>query len=110
MTTFVLKHLQRIMEFRNSPAARDCLVVDVDYYRMVENPVAVVDEVYRALGMSMSDAVERRLSQWTANNPKGKRGTHRYSPPEFGLRPELTEDSFSAYRQRFGVRREHSGS
>lgn len=106
MTTFVLKNLQRIMEFRNSRAAQDCPVVDVDYYRMVETPVAVVDEVYRALGMSMSDAVERRLSQWTANNPKGKRGTHRYTSEEFGLRPERTEDAFSAYRERFGVRRE----
>jgi hypothetical protein len=85
-------------------------VVDVDYYRMVENPVAVVDEVYRALGMSLSDAVERRLSQWTANNPKGKRGTHCYTSEEFGLRPERTDEAFSAYRERFGVRREDSGS
>jgi len=110
MTTFVLKHVQRIMEFRNSPAAHDCPVMDVDYYRMVDNPVAVVDEVYRAVGMSMSDAVERRLSQWTANNPKGKHGAHRYTAEEFGLRPERTENAFSAYRARFGVRRERSES
>jgi hypothetical protein len=106
MTAFVLKHVQRIIDFRNSPAARQCAVVDIDYYRLVDQPVAVLDEVYRALGMQMSEGVERRLSQWTADNPKGKRGVHQYSAQEFGLQPELTEHVFSAYRERFGLRRE----
>lgn len=110
MTRFVLKHMQRIMEFRNSPAAQDCVIVDVDYYRMVDNPIAIVDEIYRAISMTMSGPVEQRLAQWTAANPKGKRGAHRYTAEEFGLRPERTEEAFSAYRARFNVRRESEGS
>lgn len=108
MTRFVLKHMQRIMEFRDSSAARDCLMVDVDYYRMVANPLVVVDEIYRAVGMSMSAAVEGRLAQWTAANPKGKRGAHRYAADQFGLQPARTAAPFTAYRERFGVAREQA--
>lgn len=106
MSRFVLKHLERIVEFRDSPPARDCTIVDVDYYRLVDQPLAVVDEVYRAIGMTMSPAVEQRLASWTRANPKGKRGAHRYTADEFGLQRTGTGDAFSRYRDRFGIRSE----
>jgi hypothetical protein len=108
MSAFVAKHIERILEYRAPGAMGESAVVDVDYYRMVADPVGVSEEVYRGLGMSMSPEVEERLARWTQANPKGKRGAHRYAAADFALDSRRTEDVFSAYRARFGVRREAS--
>ncbi len=108
MSAFVAKHVERILEDRASGVLGGCAVVDVDYYRMVADPVAVSEEIYRGLGMSMSPEVEARLERFSRANPKGKRGAHQYAAADFGLDPRRTESVFSAYRTRFGVRREAS--
>ncbi len=106
MGAFVAKHVERILEYRAPGAMRENAVVDVDYDRMVADPVRISEEIYRGLGMTMSPEVEARLARWTQANPKGKRGAHRYAAADFALDPQRTESIFSAYRARFGIRRE----
>jgi len=121
MSVFVARHVERILAFRSpassattgaagSPRAAGALdgavVVDVDYDRLVADPVAVTDAIYAAVGMPMADAVAARLARWTAENPKGRRGAHRYAAGDFALDPAETEAVFAAYRARFGIRRE----
>ncbi len=106
MSAFVARHVERILEARAPGAMGERAVVDVDYDRMVADPVGISESIYRGLGMSMSPEVEERLVRFASANPKGKRGAHHYSAADFGLDSRRTEGVFSAYRAHFGVRRE----
>jgi hypothetical protein len=90
------------MAYREGPNG-NAGVIDVDYYRLVADPVQVLDEIYAGLGMAMPDAVRRRLAEWIEANPKGKRGAHRYDLADYGLAPDASPAVFDTYRRRFGV-------
>lgn len=99
---FVQRHLERFMAYREGPGG-NAGVIDVDYYRLVAAPVQVLDAIYDGLGMAMPEAVRRRLADWVAANPKGKRGAHRYHLADYGLAPDALPAVFDTYRRRFGV-------
>jgi hypothetical protein len=102
---FVSRHLDRFMAFREGPGGND-RVVDVDYYRLVAEPVSLVEGIYDALGTTMPDRVRGRLLEWIAANPKGKRGEHRYDLADYGLNREALPPTFSDYRRRFAIAQE----
>lgn len=102
MWDFVGKHIDRFLEFRNSGAA-DHGVVDVDYYRLVNDPVATVGAVYEAVEMEMPDEVRVKLADWTARNPKGKRGEHAYRLEDYGLDFDQVNARFAAYRRLYSL-------
>jgi hypothetical protein len=106
MLHFVHRHIDRFLEFRAGPGGNES-VVDVDYYRLVADPVSTVAEIYQRAGLTMTDSVRGELSKWTAANPKGRRGTHDYRFADYGLDLDDVEARFAPYRQRFGIRREH---
>ncbi len=39
-------------------------------------------------------------------NPKNKRGAHRYEPEDFGLTREQLDRNFAPYRERYGIERQ----
>lgn len=102
MLHFVGRHLDRFLRVRNGPGGND-RVIDVDYYRLVADPVAVVGEIYDRAGMDMSAPVQGELAAWTEANPKGKRGVHAYSLADYGLDFDAVNAVFAPYRRRFRV-------
>jgi hypothetical protein len=102
MLHFVTAHIDRFLAYRDEPGGNDG-IVDVDYYRLVADPVATVCEVYDRIGMKMPDSVRGRLAAWTKANPKGKRGKHEYRLADYGLDSEAVDAAFAGYRRRFGV-------
>jgi len=102
MLHFVGRHLDRFLAFRDGPGGDDG-VIDVDYYRLVADPVATMAEIYDRAGMEMSAAVRLQLAGWTAANPKGQRGTHNYHLADYGLDPGTVNAMFEPYRRRFQV-------
>jgi hypothetical protein len=59
--------------------------------------MAVVERVYEAFGLSMSDESRAAMQAHIDANPKGKHGKHEYNLAEYGLTRELIEDRFAFY-------------
>jgi hypothetical protein len=103
MLHFVKAHIGRFMAYR---AKGDQGVVDVDYYRLVAEPVSTVGEIYERIGMTMPDTVCARLAGWIEANPKGKRGRHEYRLADYGL-DAGADTIFAEYRGRFDIQPEN---
>jgi Sulfotransferase family len=109
MLHFVSRHLDRFLGYRDGPGGDDG-VIDVDYYRLVADPVAIVGAIYNRVGMEMSAPVQAELAGWTAANPKGKRGAHAYSLADYGLDFDAVNGAFEPYRRRFRIGLEVDGA
>jgi hypothetical protein len=105
MLRFVKAHIDRFLAYRDS-AGGDEGIIDVDYYRLVADPVSTVASIYDRTDITMPNTVRARLGAWTEANPKGKRGRHEYRLLDYGLDTIAVDEVFADYRQRFGVRRE----
>lgn len=107
MLHFVGRHIDRIMQFAAGPDADK--VVHVDYYRMLDNPAAVITEVQKGLGVDTPEATLNAVAEWHANNPKGARGANPYSLEQFGLDPDAVAERYGDYMVRFAIPREQAG-
>jgi hypothetical protein len=107
MLDFVRRHIDRIMAFCQSP--RGNLVTHVDYYRVVDNPAAVMAEVHSGLGIDTPDEVRNAVADWRESNPKGARGANPYSIEQFGINPDEAAALYSDYMRYFDIPRESEG-
>ncbi len=107
MRDFIRAHVDRIMEFCTSPRADR--VVHVDYYRVVDNPAAVMAEVHTALGIGTPDEVRDAVAAWREKNPKGARGANPYALEQFGLNAAEIAELFADYTRHFDIPREKDG-
>src|SRR6185312_6379240 len=105
MMDFVARHLGRFMQFR-AASGGDAGIIDVDYYRLVADPIATVGGIYDRAGLPMPESVRTHLLTWTAANPKDKRGVHSYRLADYGLDIGMVDDWFQDYRRRFAVKLE----
>ncbi len=89
------------MSLEKGLASRDTLppemFVDMSQREFVENPMAVVDRVYDAFGMQLSDDSRAALQAHIDNNPKGKHGRHEYDLAEYGLTSAMIAERFAFY-------------
>src|SRR5579883_1166900 len=103
MWRFVDKHIERLMAFDD----RSVRVLNVDYYRLVADPVREMAAIYEQLGMAMPAAVRAKLGDWTERNPKGKRGQHRYRLEDYGVDLADVNAGFADYRARYAIPMEY---
>jgi hypothetical protein len=107
MLDFVRRHIDRILAFCKSPQGGR--VTHVDYYRVVDNPEAVMREVHAALGIESPEEVRTAVADWRRRNPPGARGSNPYSLEQFGLDPDEVAELYSDYRRYFDIPREQQG-
>lgn len=107
MLHFVRRHIDRILAFTAGPDAGR--IVHVDYYRMLDDPAAVMADVHAGLGLDSPEAVRQAVADWHRDNPKGARGANPYALEGFGLDPEAVAEQFCDYMRRFDVPREAQG-
>jgi hypothetical protein len=107
MFDFVRRHVDRIMAFCQSPQG-GC-VTHVDYYRVVDNPAAVIAEVHAALGIDSPEEVRAAVADWCQRNPKGARGANPYTLEQFGLDADEVAEQYGAYMRYFDIPREREG-
>jgi Sulfotransferase family len=107
MIHFVRRHIDRIMSFCKSP--RSNRVTHVDYYRVVDNPAAVMTEVHQGLGIDSPAEVRSAVASWRESNPKNARGANAYSFEQFGIDPDEAAELYSDYMQYFDIPRERDG-
>ena len=107
MTHFVQRHIERIMELVNGPHAER--VIHVDYYSLVNDPVAKMIGVHKALGIDTPEEVCQAVADWRQANPKNARGVNDYSLEQYGLEESRLEKQFSEYSGYFRIPREQEG-
>ena len=58
---------------------------DVDYRKLMADPLGVSRELFEWLGTGLGEATESRMRCWLEDNPQGKHGVHRYDPADLGV-------------------------
>jgi hypothetical protein len=107
MMHFVQRHIDRILEFDRGEQGRR--VVHVDYYALVANPVAALQEIHAGLGIESPAEVVEAVSQWRRANPKNARGRNDYTLEQWGLEAVAVAERFGDYMRRFDIPREQEG-
>ena len=69
--------------------------VDVDYTRMVHEPLTVLAEVYDAAGLELTGATVANAQAWLDANPQGAGGRHSYDLGDYGLDPDDIRSRFA---------------
>jgi hypothetical protein len=71
---------------------------DVSHRQQIADPTVQVKALYAKLGWPYNNALEAKIRQWQANNPKGE---HRFSPEFFGLDANNIAQRFAFYAKHF---------
>jgi hypothetical protein len=107
MFHFISRHVDRIMEFdRSEDGAR---VVHVDYYALIEDPVAQMRRIHAEIGIDTPADVANAVAAWHRANPKNARGRNDYMLEQYGLDPDVVTSRFAAYIRRFAIPTECDG-
>ena len=77
--------------------------VDVSYYDLMADPIAEVRQICERAGIGFDSNDERAARQYLAANPKDRFGKHDYRLEDFGLSPEVVDETFAAYREAHGI-------
>jgi hypothetical protein len=100
---FVLEHFVEGM--RLATAGREALgehrFCDVYQQDFEQRPMQTVERVYDFSGLALSSEVRSTMTKWTADNRRGSRGAHDYTPEEFGLTASHIREAFRDYLERF---------
>jgi hypothetical protein len=77
--------------------------LDVTYTALIDDPLAVVRQIYAQFDLPLTAATETRMRAFLAEHPRGREGHHEYSLQQFGLDAERERERFRIYRERFGL-------
>jgi hypothetical protein len=78
-------------------------VLNVDYHKLMADPMAVLAEICEFLGVAFDGHAQRALRTHLDENRKDKLGKHEYSAASYGLDAAALNEKFAAYRQEYGV-------
>lgn len=78
-------------------------VFDLHYQSFIENPLAMIESLYDAFGLTLESKTIERMEIFINNNEQHKHGGHKYTAAEFGLDGMSELDVFSRYRERFNL-------
>jgi hypothetical protein len=97
------KHLERAIQAREQLRDRKDQFFDVQFRDTVEDPIAVVQKIYTHFDIPFTEEAHRRMRAYIDDNPRGKRGVHRYTLEDFGLDSKRDTQRFETYCEAFGV-------
>ncbi len=80
--------------------------VDVSYYDLVGDPMAVLGKVYEQAGIPFGPDARKAAERTASRNVQHRYGRHVYEPESFGLSREGIEHGLAAYRKRHDIPRE----
>ncbi|MXX62179.1 MAG: sulfotransferase [Holophagales bacterium] len=80
--------------------------VDVSYYDLVDDPMAVLGKIYERAAIPFGPNARKAAERTASRNVQHRYGRHVYTPESFGLSPEVIEQGMAAYRKRHGIPRE----
>jgi hypothetical protein len=74
--------------------------IDVDFRDTVSQSVAVVERIYRRIGLPMTDSTRARIDDYMKTHPREGRPKHEYTLEQFGFKQAELERRFKAYREK----------
>ncbi len=86
---------RRARAFRSSPAADQLRFVDLDYRRLVDDPVSAIATVYAAADLAPPERPADFVADYHRTHPRTAHGAHRYEPADFGLDPGELRERFA---------------
>lgn len=86
-----------------SDAAPPGRIVDVHYADLVRDPLSVVESLYDAAGLPLTDLVRRAMQAWLDEHPQHSAGRHEYDLADYGLDRSMVEAALARYLDRFRV-------
>jgi Sulfotransferase family len=95
--------LEHAIAVRTADEYPEAIFYDMRFSEFIRDQFAVVEKIYDAFGLPMSGAAAAKMKWFVADNPQGKHGIHRYSPEEYGIKPEVVRSDFRAYIERFDL-------
>jgi hypothetical protein len=96
--------LEHVWSVRMAKKYPDAIFLDVLFSDFVRDQFGVVENIYDAFGLPMSEAGAVAMHKFIDENPPGVHGIHRYEPEEYGVRAEAVNDTFRSYIERFDLR------
>ncbi|MCD9624198.1 sulfotransferase family protein [Rhabdothermincola salaria] len=81
----------------------DAVFYDVLFTDFVKDQFAVVESIYDAFDLPMSDEGARAMKAFIDDNPPGKHGVHSYRPEDYGIVPDQIRADFAEYVHHFGL-------
>lgn len=82
---------------------RGARFVDVHFQSLMKDPVDTLRRAYDGMGRPFSEAHGERVLQYLSDKPKGKFGTHRYRPEEWGFTADGLREQLAPYISHFAV-------
>ena len=76
--------------------------LDLQYHDLVRDPLGTVRNIYNRFELVLSAEAEERMQAFLAKERKSK-SSHRYTPEDFGLTPQLIRHHFQAYIDAFDI-------
>lgn len=95
-----LEHAIAVRSARTYPQA---VFYDMRFSEFIRDQFAVVEKIYDAFDLPMTAEAAAKMRWFIADNPQGKHGIHRYSPEEYGIKPEVVRRDFRPYIERFDL-------
>ena len=87
------KVLNHCMKVSNANAGN---FLNLEFNKMIKDPIAEMSEVYNFIGEDFSDQTENAMKVWKEEN-KHEMGAHQYSLEEFGLESSFIDVNFKKY-------------
>jgi hypothetical protein len=102
-TARLRKAVEHGFKVRETGDYPDALFYDMHFTDFVKDQFSVVKDIYASFDIPMSQTGSARMKAFIEDNPKGKHGSHHYSPAEFGVDPERVRAEFLSYIERFNL-------
>ena len=98
--------LNKAVRFRDRSPELEDRWVDVNYFDLIENPLAVVRRIHDRFGWTLERAAVDAMEDWQLRQAEKRQGEtrHRYDLQDFGLTPEAVDRAFAPYREFVTVR------
>jgi hypothetical protein len=101
---FVLEHY--IVGMQRALASRDELgedrFLDIAQQDVQHDPLGTAERIYAFADLELTRDVRAAMTTFAAENRRGARGEHVYTPEEFGYTTDGIRDAFADYLERFG--------
>lgn len=75
--------------------------LDVDFKRLAKEPIAVAEEIYDRVGLSLPDEVRNAMRAYLKKHQRPKRSSRYYDLEHFGLTPKDVRKAFGEYCETF---------
>lgn len=96
----VLLHGVNIRRAREYP---DAVFYDMMFRDFITDQFGVIEQIYDALGLPMTDEATAAMQAFIDANPPGVHGTHDYTPAQYGIDPDQVRYEFRAYIDHFDL-------